>query len=78
MPEIVVLLTTRPDDRGSAVVPGLASASYLESIAKGLERTPHSEADNLAACPPACLPVAGDGSLTRYETVCALMRKELP
>jgi ribosomal protein S18 acetylase RimI-like enzyme len=162
MPEVVVLLTIRDlttEDLPSC--PWLASAPYLASVAKSLERARRGEADYLAACPPSGLPVAiggidysqnpgagrlqhlevhaalqscgigtlliraaeqrirarglrraelkveecnpqaralyerlgyvaygrepaswtteaGDGSLSRYETVCALMRKELP
>jgi hypothetical protein len=75
--------------------PWLASAPYLASVAKGLERARRGEADYLAASlaralyerlgyvaygrePASWATEAADGSLTHYETVCALMRKELP
>jgi ribosomal protein S18 acetylase RimI-like enzyme len=62
MPEIAVSLTIRDltaEDLPSC--PWLASAPYLASVAKGLERARRGEADYLAVCPPSGLPVALGG-----------------
>jgi ribosomal protein S18 acetylase RimI-like enzyme len=62
MPEVVVPLTIR--DLTTEDLPScawLGSASYLASIAIGLERARRAEAEYLAVCPPSGLPVALGG-----------------
>ncbi len=62
MPEVVVPLTIR--DLTAGDLPScawLGSASYLASVARGLERARRGETDYLAVCPPSGLPLALGG-----------------
>lgn len=62
MPEVVVPLTIRDlTAEDLPLCPWLASAPYLASVAEGLDGVRRGEADYLAACGPAGLPVALGG-----------------
>ncbi len=82
MTQVVILLAIRdltPEDLPSCAWSG--SVRHLASVARALERARRGGAARLPRLRPPSASwdeEAPDGSLTRYETVCTLMRKELP